>query len=359
MKVLLLCTHLNPGGLSRYVLNLSFGLKRAGHEVVVASSGGIWEDALRERGIESFRIPLKTKSVVSLQVALSWQRLRKMVRDRRIELVHAQTRVSQAVAWLLHTTNNIPWVSTFHGFYRPHFFRRAFRGEGTYAIAISRAVQEHLVHDLGFDAQRVAVVYNGIDATPFLPAAVTAGLPHERIRLGILSRLSAEKAIDTVIGLLPAVKEVFPSIQLLIAGAGKQEAYLRRLVKEHALGQTVSFLGTIDPAGFFRSIEVLLFPSRKEGLGFTVLEAKAAGKIVVASTAGGIKELIRDGYDGFLLESFTAENLVQIIKRLRDGTFFQTISARARVSVGPFSIETMTAATVAVYEKTLSATRQG
>lgn len=359
MKVLLLCTHLNPGGLSRYILNLSSGLRQAGHEAVVASSGGMWEDALRERGVESFHIPLKTKSIVSFQVARSWWRLRTMVQARRIELVHAHTRVSQAVAWLLHTTTGIPSVTTFHGFYRPHFFRRAFLCEGAYAIAISNAVREHLVRDFGLNAQRTAVIYNGIDATPFLKGALPAALPQERIRLGILSRLSEEKAIDTVITLLPAVKEVFPHIQLLIAGQGKQETYLRGLVKEYALGQTVSFLGTVDPADFFRSIDVVLFPSRKEGLGFTVLEAKAAGKIVVASTAGGIKELIQDGYDGFLRESFTAENLVQILKRLQDSAFLQAMRVRARSSVEPFSIGAMTAATVAVYEKVLSATRRG
>ncbi|UCG35365.1 MAG: glycosyltransferase [Candidatus Omnitrophota bacterium] len=71
MKILLLTTHLNPGGIPRYVLNLAKGLKARGHEVWVASNGGNWCNQLQELGIVHKRIPIRTKSFLSPKVFFS------------------------------------------------------------------------------------------------------------------------------------------------------------------------------------------------------------------------------------------------------------------------------------------------
>ena len=107
------------------------------------------------------------------------------------------------------------------------------------------------------------------------------------------------------------------------------------------------------PDRFFSDVDILLFPSSKEGLGFSVLEAKAAGCVVIASSVGGLVEIVKDGYDGFLLSEFSAFNLVKVFRKLMEDGVFREIVNNARESMKNFSIESMASRTRKVYEKAL------
>jgi len=351
MNILLLSNHLNPGGLSRYIINLCQGLVQSGNQVLVASDGGMWENRIVQAKGTHIGLQLRTKCFFSPKVFRAARQLAGVIRQQKVDVIHANTRVTQFLAWLLSRKTGIPYVSTFHGFYKKHFFRRIFPLEGAQVIAISNAVKDDVAGSFGVPLKKISVVYHGIDAKPFtaLPLGKNPAAPV--CVLGILSRLSAEKAIDTIIGIFPSLLLLFPGLQLRIAGSGKLELQLTGMVKSLQLEKQVTFCGVVDPADFFSQIDVLLFPSRQEGLGFSVLEAKAAGKVVIASTAGGLKEIIADGVDGFLLEQVTADTLAGILKRINRVEVFDTIARNARESAGKYTIARMAAQTAAVYVK--------
>ena len=143
MNVLLLCTHLNPGGLSRYIVNLSSGLKKEGCNVFVANSGGSWQEKLEKSNVSFVRIPINTKFILSLKVFRSFFKLIPVVKSQKIDILHANTRVTQVLAFFLSALCRIPYISTFHGFYRVHLVRKLFKFEGRQTISVSNAVKNH------------------------------------------------------------------------------------------------------------------------------------------------------------------------------------------------------------------------
>ena len=126
MKILLLTSHLNFGGISIYTFSLAKGLKDKGNDVLVGSSGGDLVPQLLNIGIRHIKIPVNTKSEIGPKAMLSVFKLRKILKEEKVELIHAQTRVTQVVASNLSRFFKIPYVTTCHGFFKPHGGRLIF-----------------------------------------------------------------------------------------------------------------------------------------------------------------------------------------------------------------------------------------
>ncbi|OQX80791.1 MAG: hypothetical protein B6D56_04185 [Candidatus Omnitrophica bacterium 4484_70.1] len=111
MKVLILTTHLNYGGIPRYVLNLAKGLKLKEHRVWVGSSGGIWQERLKKEGIDHLYLPINTKSFLSIKVFLSLFFLVPFLLRNSIDVIIANTRVTQFLAYLVMRFFEIKYIS--------------------------------------------------------------------------------------------------------------------------------------------------------------------------------------------------------------------------------------------------------
>jgi hypothetical protein len=142
MKIPILTTHLNPGGISRYCINLACGLQKRNHRVWIATSGGEWVPKLKASGIFCKLIPIDTKSIISLKIPLSLLSLAPLLFNERFDVIHCNTRVTQALGSLIQKIFNIPYVSAFHGFYNPKNERRLINLAGTKTIAVSQSVKK-------------------------------------------------------------------------------------------------------------------------------------------------------------------------------------------------------------------------
>jgi len=133
---------------------------------------------------------------------------------------------------------------------------------------------------------RPRVILNGIDTERFTPATRPAAPDGESAVIGIAARLEPVKGVD--IGLRAFAAMQRPA-RLVIAGTGSQEDALRRLAADLGIAGRVTFLGHVDAmADFYRTLDVLLLPSRSEGLPLSLLEAQACGVPVVAADVGGV-----------------------------------------------------------------------
>ena len=126
MNILILTTHLNPGGISRYVVNLAKGLGST-HRVWVASSGGPWRKKCIFPGVSIYSIPIRTKSLLSIKIIFSLIKLLPFVVRHKIDIICANTRVTQFLSYLLYRCTGIPYVSVFHGFYKPRWERKIMK----------------------------------------------------------------------------------------------------------------------------------------------------------------------------------------------------------------------------------------
>ena len=359
MNILIITSHMNPGGISRYVINIVKGLSGK-HSLFVASSGGEWEERLEKLGCKHIFIPLSTKSIFSLKVFKSFFILKRFISAYNIDLVHAHTRVSQFLAYLIWRLLNIPYVSTFHGYYRPHIFRKIFKFEGLLTISISKAVKEHLVLELGIKSDKIRIVYNGIDKEEFKKVDREEIKKKFNIRgsplIGIISRLSEEKNHQVLINAFSSLINDFPDANLIIAGRGRLKNFLKDMAREKNIEDKTFFLEAFDSWEILSILDVFVLPSLKEGFGFSVIEAQYIGVPVIVSRAGGLGEIVEDKETGLVINESNSSDLYEAIKLiLKDKNLRDKIITNARQKVErEFLLDKMTKGIENVYREVLN-----
>jgi len=356
MNILILTTHLNSGGLSRYVLNLSASLKRENHNVWVACSGGEWVRRLSEKGVNYKYIPIKTKSICSLKILFSFLSLRRLIGQENFDVVHCNTRVTQFLGFILYKCFNLPYIGAYHGFYRRSIFRKRFKLSGVVSIAVSRAVKEHLIKDLDIKDEKIKVVYNGINSDEFSSKETSRGelgFGSQDYLIGILGRVSQEKghflAADAIAKFALRHKNAY----LLVSGKGRLDNKLRVYLKRERLEERVRFIDC-RPNQFLDIIDLLVMPSQKEGFGYSILEAFLKGVPVIGYNTGGIAEIIKDRENGLLFYNYNSLALVEKIEEIiSNDNLRRKVVQQAKEDVLYFSSRRMAIDTEKVYREVM------
>ena len=162
MRVLHLTTHLNTGGITSYILKLVKPLAAKKVQTFVASSGGEFEDSVKARGAAVLQFPIRTKSELNPKIYFQIPKVIQFIRENKIDLIHAHTRVTQVMAFWIQVFHQIPVVTTCHGFYKRRLGRRINPAWGNRTIAISRAVGNHLSRDHKVDGEKIHIIHNSI-----------------------------------------------------------------------------------------------------------------------------------------------------------------------------------------------------
>lgn len=363
MNILFITNHLNTGGITTYVLTLATGLKKKGHNIYVASSGGVFSEKLKEAGAVYIPIPIKTKKEISPKILASMFMLQKENSKYDFDIIHAHTRTTQVLGALLSRSLGIPYISTCHGFFKKRILRRIFPCWGSMVIAISQQVKEHLVKDFRVDEKKIAVVNNGVDIEKFM--VKNLGFRVQRKKelgltdgpvIGIVARLSDVKGHNYLILAMKEVLKKVPQAQLLIVGEGKIKNGLVRLVDELGISKSVFFKPEVfDTREVLSVMDVFVMPSLKEGLGLGLMEAMASGLAVVGSDVGGIKSLIKDGHTGLLVKPADSLGLtVKLLELLENDEKRNSYGRAAQVFISDnFSADKMVLETEGVYAQCL------
>ena len=359
MNILYISNHLNVGGITSYLLTLAAGIKSKGHKVFIASSGGELLSEFRERGIVYFHIPILTKQEASPKILVSMFKLTELIKKNNIELVHTNSRTTQALGCLLEKYYGLTHVSTCHGFFKRSLHRKIFPYWGQKVIAISEQVKEHLLKDFNVEESDIRVIHNGIDVEHFRSSALKERLEMKKALgltqagvVGIVARLSDVKGHIYLIEAMKLVLEKFADAQLLIVGEGKEKDNLARLVNKLDISKNISFLPEVkDTREVLMAMDVFVMPSLKEGLGLALMEAMAAGLPVVGSNIGGIKTLIEDGVRGLLVEPGDFLGLSEaILELLQDPAKKELFGKQAQEFIAKdFSQEKMVSETERMY----------
>ncbi|MCK4852482.1 MAG: glycosyltransferase family 4 protein [Candidatus Omnitrophica bacterium] len=371
MKVLLLTTHINVGGIGIYTVNLAGYLQKAGADVTVVSGGGELESILSKEGVRHIKMDILTKSEFGIKVWKTLPAFARLVKDGDFDLVHAQTRVAQVLASLSRRLTGVPFITTCHGFFRfKRFGRRIFPLWGDRVIAISRNVKAHLIHDFTVPEEIVRLVYSGIEVERFTDRTSPGdaglrrdlGLVPGGVTIGSVGRFSPVKGYSFLIKAFREVMAAFPDASLLLVGRGPEKEMLGRLAAGLGISDNVFFAeGRKAPLEEYLALmDVFCLPSLAEGLGLSLMEAMASGCACVASDVGGLSELIVSGEDGILVPPRAPERLAAAVTRLlKDPGLRRTFSGRCREKARrDFSIRDSAARTMAVYRE-VTASRRG
>jgi glycosyltransferase involved in cell wall biosynthesis len=278
-----------------------------------------------------------------------WPALRQLVRDRRIDIVHAHEYKTDLLAYLLARAEGITPLATVHGWsgdswreqriYYPIDLKLLFRFPRV--VAVSKAVRTRLL-DAGVRSNRIDVILNGIDEgvfrrDPVRSAAARArfGLGSGDFAIGGVGRLETLKRFDLLIDAVAALRTRYPRIRLLLAGEGSARADLEARSAACGLSGTCTFVGQCaDVVEFHHALDLFVQSSATEASPNVILEAMALETPIVATDVGGTTELMRPGTDGIAVAELSSDAIAAAIEEvLRDVPAARTRSVEARQRV--------------------------
>jgi len=177
------------------------------------------------------------------------------------------------------------------------------------AVRSLEAARRYLVHN-GVDPARLAARARGETAASRAELAAAGEGP----RLLAVGRLTAQKGLDLLLDAGARLLPRFPDLRIAVAGTGPEGPRLVARARRQGLASTVRWLGERrDVAGLMAAADLVVIPSRAEGLPYVALEALALGRPLIATAVGGLPELVRDGVEGRLVAPRDAAALADAI----------------------------------------------
>lgn len=170
-----------------------------------------------------------------------------------------------------------------------------------------------------FPADRIRVIYNGIDLKAFDEEPVRQSYQRREgeIVLGHAGRLSRQKNQAFLLEMVRLLKDAGIKCRLLIAGKGPLEAELRARCHDLGLAEEVVFLGfQSEIRSFMAAIDIFLLCSLWEGFGYVLVEAMAASRPVVAFAASSTPEVVQDQVSGLLVPAGDKEAFFAALQEL-------------------------------------------
>ncbi|MGD0337595.1 MAG: polysaccharide deacetylase family protein [Bacteroidota bacterium] len=273
MNILHVLSQFEVTGAETYAAVLADFQVRTGHSVTIVSDTF---HTATEAEIYTLPIGIRTYS----QKLRNISAIRELLRIKKIDVIHAHSR---AASWVSHRAargSDVPLVSTIHGRQHVHFSSKTFHIYGEKIIAVCEEIREHLISDLHFSPESIAVVRNGIDVLqwPFKP-----DIRREKTAIALVGRLSGPKgevARHIIAEVFPRIVQKIPNIELWVVGGMKETEEIHRLILDAnaAIGSE-----KIIFRGFLKNIvEVYHQASIVIGSGRVAIEALACGNQVIA-----------------------------------------------------------------------------
>ncbi len=297
------------GGAGRGLFDVLPRLDRARFhvEVVCLFREGPFAAGLRAAGTPVHLLGLRPRVAVGHAHSV-WHYLRGM----RPDIVHTQLPeaawIGLPAAWGARVGIRITHLRSCHWQWRRkvRLFDRFMATFATQAVACSDAVRRFFEDEIRYPA--VEVVLNPVDTSRFheLPGRLETrqalGLPPGAVILACVAVLKAVKGHLDLLETLQMVRASLPHVCLLLAGDGAERGALEQRAAALGLGDSVRFLGwRSDVPQILAASDLVVMASHREGLPLALLEAGAAGRPVVATDVGGVREAVEDGVTGLLL----------------------------------------------------------
>jgi glycosyltransferase involved in cell wall biosynthesis len=319
------------GGPDKTILNSPRYLSADGYRMICAYMHPPWDagfEQLRHKA-RLFQAPLVS---VPDRGPWDWQvigQLLALCRRERVQIWHGHDYKSNAVGLLLARFWPMRLVTTVHGWVHQtqrtplyYLIDRVCLRHYELVICVSDDLRARCLAS-GVPADRCVLLENAIDIkeysrkTALRKAKQKLGLPPNRLLIGAVGRLSAEKGFDILIRAADRLLRHGMDLGLIIVGEGDEKLRLQTLIQELGRCERIHLLGyRPDMMPLYEAMDVYALSSIREGLPNVVLEAMALEVPVVATRVAGVPRLIQEGENGLLVEPGSLDDLTGALARL-------------------------------------------
>ena len=300
-KILYLVKTLNVGGAERFTFNLCTYFVNVFSDVTVFSSGGIFAEELIKSGVKIYNSPLAAKKGIRNFFLLK-RELSRFFENNHFDIIHCQHR------YFIPIINSLKLINTKIVYTSNNYFndiyQKLIRAD---AIAgISPTIFNNLINTMKTQKDKIISINYGVTE-----------IENRKFKndfcVGYVGRPIKEKGIFELLQAVRILKNIIPDIKLLIRGEGKDKNDVHKYIVKYGLQDHIEIKDTsINLEDIYERINIMVLPSKmNEGLPISILECLINKIIVITTPQGGVKDIVKDGHTGFLIDSPFAKAIAQ------------------------------------------------
>lgn len=271
------------------------------------------------------------------------------------DLIHIQSRTAMWHGEWIARRLNRPYVLTVHDYLQSHEFLQPDLTLCRRIITVSESVKAALVERSGLPEDLFVVIPCGVPRASDEDKSLVLKSGKVPV-VGTAGPLEAVKGFPFFLAAAAHVLGTHRDVEFLIAGAGPEETSLRKLARTLGIHEHVTFVpNLLDFSDALSAMDIFCLPSLQQGIGTIMLEAMAMGRPVIATSVGGVFNVVRDNQTGLLVPPSDSVRLAErIIELLTNPELARRIGAAAMLEAETeFNVEHMVEATVEVYREVL------
>ncbi|MBC7329541.1 glycosyltransferase family 4 protein [bacterium] len=366
--VIQLITRFIRGGAQLGVLLLAKNLPKFGYDVLVATGleGELIGQAKKE-GIPLYLIPSLKRDVSPFHDILALFQIISLLRKKKPAILHTHTSKAGFLGRIAGRICRVPVIvysprgHVFSGYFSPLKTKIFWLCEkltlkmcDAFVCLTDEERREWIKY--GFNHPRMSVIPSGVEIERFenpkispLSLRKNLGIGEEEKVVGFIGRLAPVKGARYLLLAGEILTKRYPNFVLLFVGDGEEREELERMARER--GIRALFLGNReDVEDFYHISDLVVVPSLNEAFGRVVVEAWSAGKAVVGSDVGGIRDLIDDGETGLLVPPANPFSLAEALEKLiKQESLARKLGDKGKEKAELYSVSAMMEKTVKLY----------
>ncbi|HPC32420.1 MAG TPA: glycosyltransferase family 4 protein, partial [Syntrophales bacterium] len=358
-------TGLDPARYETYLLAGSDGQDTAAAVSTPSAESAAAEENMarvQAAGVKTFIVPELVRPVAPLRDLRAFLRIRGLIRRLAPQIVHTHTSKAGIIGRLAAFSAGVPVVvhtphgHVFWGYFgavASRFFitleKSASRLTDRLIMLTGQEKADHLRYRIA-PPDKFVVIHSGVCLEPFLQITAAdsrpdsdPAFPPDSFVIGTIGRLTAIKGQRYLLEAAAGLLREIPELICIIVGEGELRRELAARAASLGMGERAFFPGwRRDVPSYMAALDLFVMPSLNEGMGRVVVEAMAAGRAVIASDVGGLRDLVVHGENGLLVPPGNAAALAAAIRTLyRDPKRRRIMGQNGRMKAPAFSAAAM------------------
>jgi glycosyltransferase involved in cell wall biosynthesis len=321
-KILYIIPYLSIGGTEKHLLDLVNGFQDQYQLFLLAPPGETLEQFTKHR-IAYYSFPRLDQNLAE-GLRKFFHHIKQITKENQIDLIHIHG-APELMLLVRMAVRKIPILFTVHGFHGEMksfdywLCARLCNRFAAKVIAVAKA-EEKILLEKGIRPRLIQTILNGVPdplKQKFDNPAPLRNLPPDRVLIGAIARLETTKGIHFLIQAFTAIASQFPKLHLVIVGTGGKEPELKEQAARSGMDGRITFTGYQQNVhDYLHYFTIFVIPSLHEAHPLVLMEGMGHGKPIIATTVGGIPEVINNGENGLLVPPAQPDALAAALERL-------------------------------------------